>query len=59
MFENEEAQASNKSNAALSVVDPDPHGFGPPGSGSISQRYGSGFFFSHKGVERNEIMLAK
>ena len=22
--------------------DPDPHVFGPPGSGSISQRYGSG-----------------
>ncbi len=30
---------------------PDPHGFGPPGSGSISQRYGSGsdsgFFYHH------------
>jgi hypothetical protein len=25
-----------------SVPDPDPHVFGPPGSGSISQRYGSG-----------------
>jgi hypothetical protein len=24
---------------------PDPHVFGPPGSGSISQRYGSGFGF--------------
>jgi hypothetical protein len=27
----------------FSVGDPDPHVFGPPGSGSISQRYGSGF----------------
>jgi hypothetical protein len=26
-----------------SVVDPDPHVFGPLGSGSISQNYGSGF----------------
>jgi hypothetical protein len=25
-----------------SVADPDPHIFGPPGSGSISQSYGSG-----------------
>jgi hypothetical protein len=25
-----------------SVADPDPRVFGPPGSGSISQRYGSG-----------------
>ncbi len=25
-----------------SVGDPDPHVFGPPGSGTISQRYGSG-----------------
>ncbi len=32
---------------AISVGDPDPqdpHVFGPPGSGSISQRYGSGSF---------------
>jgi hypothetical protein len=38
--------------------EPDPHVFGPPGSGtgSISQRYGS---FSNKYVERNEIMPAK
>jgi hypothetical protein len=43
-----------------SVRDPDPHFFGPPGSGSISQRYGSGSFpFTHKGVERTEILLAK
>jgi predicted RND superfamily exporter protein len=26
----------------ISVVDPDPYVFGPPGSGSISKRYGSG-----------------
>jgi hypothetical protein len=24
--------------------DPDPHVFGPPGSGSVSQRFGSGSF---------------
>jgi hypothetical protein len=34
--------------------------FGPPGSGYVSQRYGSGSFpFLIKGVERTEIMLAK
>ena len=47
-----------------SVGDPDPvpHVFGPPGSGSIRQRYGSAIrilSFSHKDVERTEIMLAK
>ncbi len=49
-----------------SVGDPDPHVFGPPGSGtgSISQRYGSGsrsgsFPNSHKGVERTERFFAK
>jgi hypothetical protein len=26
---------------STSVADPDPHVFGPPGSGSISQMYGS------------------
>ncbi len=44
------------------VPDPqDPHVFGPPGSGSISQMYGSGFGlpFSHKRVKRTEIMPAK
>jgi hypothetical protein len=30
--------------ATGSVRDPDPHVFGPPGSGSISQRYGPGSF---------------
>jgi hypothetical protein len=44
----------------VSVADPDPHVFGPPGSGSISQRYGSGFgsgsgsFYHHvKIVKKN------
>jgi hypothetical protein len=44
------------------VGDPDPLVFGHPGSGSISQRHGSGsriLPFSHKGVDRTEIMLAK
>jgi hypothetical protein len=26
----------------MGLLDPDPHVFGPPGSGSISQRYGFG-----------------
>ncbi len=34
----------------------DPHVFGPPGSGSISQRI---LLFSHKCVERTGIMPAK
>jgi hypothetical protein len=44
----------------------DPHFFGPPGCGSISQRCGSRIWlririlpFSHKYVERTEIMPAK
>jgi hypothetical protein len=35
----------------------DPHVFGPPRSGSIIQRFGSGIrilLFSHKDVERTE-----
>jgi hypothetical protein len=49
-----------------SVGDPDPdpqdpYVFGPPGSGSFSQRYGRLRIlpFSHKGLEQTEIMLAK
>jgi hypothetical protein len=52
-----------------SVWDPepdqkDPHVFWPPGSGSIIQVYGSGsgsgiLTFSHKCIERTEIMLDK
>ncbi len=36
-------------NGWTSIADPDPHVFGPPGSGSISQRYGSesGSFYHH------------
>jgi hypothetical protein len=42
-----------------SVADPDPYVFGPPGSGFISQRYGSGSFpFFQKCADRAEIMLA-
>jgi hypothetical protein len=46
--------------AGNSVPDPDPHVFGPPGSGSISQRYGSGsgngsgsFFHQAKKSKKN------
>jgi hypothetical protein len=37
-----------------SVADPDPHVFGPPGSGSTSQRYGSvsGSFYHHAKIVR-------
>ncbi len=43
-----------------SVRDPDPHVFGPPGTGSISQRYGSGSFpFLIKVLSGLKIMLAK
>ncbi len=45
-----------------SVGDPDADVFGPPrsGSGSVSQRYGSGSFpFLKKVLERTEIMLVK
>jgi hypothetical protein len=40
----------------------DPHVFGPPGSGSISHEVWIRIRilpFSHKGVERTEIMFAK
>jgi hypothetical protein len=32
---------------------PDPHVFGPAGSGSISQRYGSGSFYHQKNSKKN------
>jgi magnesium-transporting ATPase (P-type) len=47
-----------------SVADPDPnpdqdpldpHVFGPPGSGSISQRYGSGSFYYHAKMVRKTL----
>ncbi len=34
----------------------DPHIFGPPGSGSISQRYGSGSFFHHAKIVRKTLI---
>jgi hypothetical protein len=43
-----------------SVGDPDPHVFGHLGSGSIVRgKDPDPTPFSHKGVERTEIMLAK
>jgi hypothetical protein len=46
-----------------SVVDPDPdppdpHVFGPPGSGSTLQRYGSGsgFFYQHAKIVRKTLI---
>ncbi len=35
---------------------PDPHVFGPPGSGSISQRYGSGSFYHHAKIVRQTLI---
>ncbi len=41
-----------------SVADPDPHVFGPPGSGSTSQRYGSGSgsFYHHAKIVRKALI---
>jgi hypothetical protein len=41
-----------------SVADPDPHVFGPPGSGSISQRYGSesGSFYHYAKIVRKTLI---
>ncbi len=35
---------------------PDPHVFGPPGSGSTSQRYGSGSFYHHVKIVRKTLI---
>jgi hypothetical protein len=35
---------------------PDPHFFGPPGSGSISLRYGSGPFYHHAKIVRKSLI---
>jgi hypothetical protein len=41
-----------------SVADPnpDPHVFGPPGSGSISQNYGSGSFYHQAEIVRKTLI---
>jgi hypothetical protein len=42
-----------------SVADPDPpnpHVFGPPGSGSTSQRYGTGSFYHHAKIVRKTFI---
>ncbi len=48
----------HKHYVSSSVADPDPHDFGPPGSGSTSQRYGSGsgyFYYQSKIVKKTLI----
>ncbi len=40
----------------LLVSVPDPHVYGPPGSGSISQRYGSGSGSSSKNSKKNTLI---
>ncbi len=43
----------------ISVPDPpDPHVFWPPGSGSISQRYGSGSFHHHAKIVRKTLITS-
>jgi hypothetical protein len=39
-----------------SVVDPDPYVFGPPGSGSASQRYESGSFHHQAKIVRKALI---
>jgi hypothetical protein len=39
-----------------SVPDPDPHVFGPPGSESIRQRYGSGSFYHKAKIVRKTLI---
>jgi hypothetical protein len=39
-----------------SVVDPDPSVFGPPGLGSVSQRYGSGSFYHQTKIVRKILI---
>jgi hypothetical protein len=35
---------------------PDPYVYGPPGSGSISHRYGSGFFYHQAKIVRKTLI---
>ncbi len=57
-----ESQYYNKNIGLVSSVadpnpdPPDPHVFGPPGSGSISQRYGSGSFYHHAKIVRKTLI---
>jgi hypothetical protein len=37
-------------------LNPDPHVFGPPGSGSISQSYGSGSFYHLAKIVRKALI---
>ncbi len=36
--------------------DPDPHVYEPPGSGSTSQRYGSGSFYHHAKIVKKTLI---
>jgi hypothetical protein len=56
-------EMGNYADVQASVPDPDPHVFGPPGSGSTSQRYGSGSgygsgsFYHHAKIVRKTLIL--
>jgi hypothetical protein len=39
-----------------SVVDPDPDVFGPPGSGTVSHRYGSGSFYNQVKIIKKTLI---
>jgi hypothetical protein len=58
--EEEEVEEGGVENGVeVSVADPDPpdpHVFGPPGSGSNSQRYGSGSFYHHAKIVRKTLI---
>jgi hypothetical protein len=54
-----DAHSGNFRIVCSSVADPDPpdpHVFGPPGSGSTSQRYGSGSFYNHAKIVRKALI---
>jgi hypothetical protein len=57
------SQVSQYSSLLSSVADPDPYVFGPPGSGFISQRFGSGsgsgsFYHQAKIVRKSLVPTA-
>ncbi len=52
-------KAGSTTGVKISVADPDPpdpHVFGPPGSGSISQRQVSGSFYHHAKIVRKTLI---
>ncbi len=48
-----------KKKRKISVVDPDPYVFGPPGSGPVNQRCGSGSFYHQAKIVRKILIPRK